>query len=176
MWLKRLFDRSTADEVVSTPFKEIAYRGGIVKFSIPADWSEFYDEAGNGVYYKEEPDSGTLRLNVVTFTAPDETKEIEIYALAESRAKLKAGKFMPLDNGNTLVTSQTESVENGINIGLHVWELYNAPDPMNGRIATFSFTLLSRQMKQQKYILQMEMLDEQIRDAKFADEIGSLTA
>lgn len=42
--------------------KTIVYRGGLVRFSIPATWQEEYEPDGGGTFYKEGPDTGTLRL------------------------------------------------------------------------------------------------------------------
>ncbi|HMI53316.1 MAG TPA: hypothetical protein VK525_17510 [Candidatus Saccharimonadales bacterium] len=36
----------------SPTLKTINYRGGVVRFRIPADWVEEYEEAGGGTFYK----------------------------------------------------------------------------------------------------------------------------
>ncbi len=53
---------------MSTPiqFKTINYRGGLVRFRIPTDWIEEYEPEGGGMFYADGPDTGTLRLNVLT--------------------------------------------------------------------------------------------------------------
>src|SRR5687767_3790902 len=50
--------------------KTINYRGGVVRFCILANWKEEYEEAGGGTFYAPDDDTGTLRLNVMTFKAP----------------------------------------------------------------------------------------------------------
>src|SRR5438552_168389 len=51
-------------------FKTISYRGGIVTFRIPSHWREEYEPNGGGTFYDDNPDSATLRLNVITAKAP----------------------------------------------------------------------------------------------------------
>jgi len=50
--------------------KTIEYRGGVVSFRIPSKWKEEYEEKGGGTFYEPVQDSGTLRLNIITFKAP----------------------------------------------------------------------------------------------------------
>ena len=54
----------------ASDLKTIVYRGGVVRFRIPADWQEEYGPAGGGTFYAPGDDTGTLRLNVTTFGAP----------------------------------------------------------------------------------------------------------
>lgn len=49
------------------PNKTINYRGGVVTMEIPAHWKEEYEPKGGGTFYEDRADSGTLRLNVLTF-------------------------------------------------------------------------------------------------------------
>src|SRR5262245_15281126 len=51
-------------------FKTISYRGGIVSFRIPSNWREEYEPEEGGTFYDDDPDSGTLRVNVITAKAP----------------------------------------------------------------------------------------------------------
>ncbi len=51
--------------------KEIAYRGGIVRFSVPSEWAEEYEPQGGAAFYAKRANSGTLRLNVITLKAPN---------------------------------------------------------------------------------------------------------
>ena len=45
--------------------KTINYRGGIIRFQIPNDWVEEYEDVGGGTFYKPGDDTGTLRVNVM---------------------------------------------------------------------------------------------------------------
>jgi hypothetical protein len=46
----------------SSFLKTINYRGGVVRFRIPADWTEEYEDVGGGTFYKPGKNTGTLRL------------------------------------------------------------------------------------------------------------------
>src|SRR3954471_16013798 len=61
-----------SDPMDTVPLKTITYRGGLVRFRIPADWQEEYEEAGGGTFYAPDDQSGALRLNVLTMEAPPE--------------------------------------------------------------------------------------------------------
>ena len=47
--------------------KPVIYRGGLVSFNIPSRWREEYELQGGGTFYEVGEDTGTLRLNVLTF-------------------------------------------------------------------------------------------------------------
>jgi hypothetical protein len=54
----------------TAPLKVITYRGGLVRFRIPAAWREEYEDAGGGIFYAPGDDTGTLRISVLTMEAP----------------------------------------------------------------------------------------------------------
>ena len=58
---------------MSSESKQIVYRGGIVAFKIPASWREEYAPDGGATFYEEGPDTGTLRLNVLSFEKKKDT-------------------------------------------------------------------------------------------------------
>jgi hypothetical protein len=70
-------------------WKTIQYRGGLVTFRIPSDWVEEYEADGGGAFYPEKPNSGTLRLNVMTLRSPSpidaRTTEALLLPRAQSR-------------------------------------------------------------------------------------------
>jgi hypothetical protein len=55
---------------MSSDWKTIRYRGGLVEFRVPRSWVEEYGEDGEGAFYEPTPDSDTLRLSVLTFRSP----------------------------------------------------------------------------------------------------------
>src|SRR5882672_73603 len=50
--------------------KKVSYRGGVVEFSIPANWKAESEGDDEGIFYDESPDSATLRLTVMTAKSP----------------------------------------------------------------------------------------------------------
>jgi hypothetical protein len=73
--------------------KTIAYRGGIVTFRIPTHWREEYSDTDGGMLYEEHPDSGTLRLTIITMTVPEQRQETSaLDVLWGSRQRLGEGR------------------------------------------------------------------------------------
>ena len=50
-----LFDRFKKKDTPGDKLKTIVYRGGIVRFKIPANWVEEYEEDGGGTFYQNRP-------------------------------------------------------------------------------------------------------------------------
>ena len=51
--------------------KSIVYRGGVVRFRIPAHWREEYSDNEGGMFYGDHSQSGTLRLTIITAAQPN---------------------------------------------------------------------------------------------------------
>lgn len=173
MWLKKQLNRSRNDAPVDlTRLKKIVYRGGLITFLIPEQWAEEYVEDGGGIFYWDSEDSSTLRVNVLTFSAPDESAMIDVDLETKRKAANVNGNARKLDNGNALVFYDQESVEDGHEIILRYWEVYNVVASNNLRIAVFSYTLLKSQFNQQHFINEIEMLDREIGNVLFAPNLG----
>ena len=56
---------------MNNKMKTINYRGGLVSFEIPSDWKEEYEAEGGGAFFLDKPDSGTLRLNVLSLASKE---------------------------------------------------------------------------------------------------------
>jgi hypothetical protein len=50
--------------------KRLEYRGGLVRFELPSHWVEEYEPEGGGTFYDNTIEAVTLRLNVLSFQAP----------------------------------------------------------------------------------------------------------
>lgn len=115
--------------------KQIEYEGGVVSFSLPNDWNEGVDDEGNGVFYRDTDDSGTLRL---TLTTP------EIYSADNSIPALNAEQGLHVEEGFPLKEEIKYSNENGYNFLIYMWHIY--PSTLNKKQnVTFSYTILSSQ-------------------------------
>ncbi len=90
------------------------------------------------------------------------------------RPKKYNGEAIILDEGNALARYDKENIEDGERITIRFWEMYNAVPPASFRIAVFSYTLLSSQMTQAKYIEELEMLDREIANARFSTSLGTI--
>lgn len=174
MWLKKLFSRSDQNDSINRErLKEISYRGGVLKFTIPANWVEEYEEAGGGTFYEESPRSGTLRVNLLTLLAPETQTAFDVESETRRKALDRGGWAAPLNDGNALVCYDVESQENGDKLTIRYWEIYNPLVFPHLRIAIFSYTLLRSQLNEPKYIAELEFLDRAISNTKFAATVGS---
>jgi len=152
--------------------KEINYRGGILRFKIPANWIEEYEENGGGTFYEDAPDTGTLRLNILTMQAPSEVEgDLSVEALL-MMPDVEAEKIVKLDNGNAITRSLERTKEQRKKITLYWWYLANYVPPDYVRIANFSYTILSSQEDLDSSRELIGLLDQQIKLAVFHPELG----
>jgi hypothetical protein len=154
--------------------KEILYRGGLVKFSIPAHWKEEYNETGGGMFYEDGPDTGTLRLNVLTFANSNSTKPVDVSEEARNSAAKNGGEPFDLRPGDAMARYDSESVEDGESIKQRYWNVYSSVGDTHLRIAVFSYTLSSSRFDDNKHVREMEILDREIRNARIAKEVGTI--
>jgi hypothetical protein len=160
---------------MSSPnFKTINYRGGIVRFRIPAEWLEEYGKAGGGTFYLPGNNTGTLRLNVMTFGAPpgrlvtvDSTGDF----LAADSAKY-ACQTIRIRDGVAMIRYDLPANEGDHSLRIRYWRIAQALPPKNVRLVLFSYTLLAKQFDQPTFIEELEVLHREIIAAEFASILG----
>lgn len=152
--------------------KTINYRGGLVRFRIPAQWIEEYEDDGGGTFFADDPDSPTLRLNVVTFRASRLVDENTPSELLNSRAEKTGQSIALLDTGNSVIAYNQRSEEDGHNLLIFYWELANAVPPSHGRLAIFSLTILESQQHDPAIIETIQMVDREVKASELATELG----
>jgi hypothetical protein len=148
-------------------FKTITYRGGLVTFRIPSHWREEYEPDGGGTFYNEDPDSGTLRLNVLTAKAP---MPITTQSAPDILAGLvhTSAAAEPLANNCALVRYEQRTEEQGHPLIITFWSVAQPLPPSHARIATFSYTMRAHQRNDPQFQAELEMLDREIRALTFA--------
>ncbi len=148
-------------------FKTICYRGGIVRFDIPATWNEEYEPEGGGTFYEDRPDSGTFRLNVLSFSSNGKQTGTQMVA-----SLVKESGYKPLHDG-LAIKQYVEPVEgNGHQLRIHRWEVAVPVAGCSARLAIFSHTILAAQANDRATLREIEMLDESVRAASFSREQG----
>lgn len=157
----------------TTDLKLINYRGGLVRFRIPSGWDEEYEDDGRGTFYPPGVDSGTLRLNILTFEGPAEKPEVRAAAemLASDAAKHRT-EVVPLRDGVAMIRYDQSSEEAGEALTIRYWRVLQIVPPNHVRIAVFSYTLLDEQFTDPEYRAELELLDREIRAAEFAATLG----
>lgn len=146
--------------------KTVSYRGGIVRFSIPSNWLEGYEPEGGGTFYENRPDSGTLRLNVLSFDGPARTaEEIALAAFPQD-----VGELLP--SGLRLHYYIKSANEDGEGLDIHHWDIAVPVPPHELRLVCFAHTILAGQQNDPKIVAELKLLDESICTAEFSQQPG----
>jgi hypothetical protein len=151
--------------------KEIKYRGGIVTFSIPKHWIENYEPDGDGIFYEGGPNTGTLRLSVITAKTPKLLGSDAAYAALSSMKSIKPESIEHLPNGNAMTSRVERSSEQGQAITLYWWHVANPIFPNHMRIAIFSYTVQSSQESSASTKNEIQLLTNSIKNATFPPTI-----
>src|SRR5205085_1907969 len=160
---------ANADEV---KLKKISYRGGVVEFSIPANWKAESEHDDRGIFYEDSPDSGTLRVSVITAKSPAPFKDKPASDALRVLRQAQSRQIESLTNGNALLHYSEPATESGHKLHMVYWIVANPVRPDHIRIATFSYTLLEGQHEQQRFKNEIALIDAQIRKAAFSKELG----
>lgn len=146
--------------------KTICYRGGIAIFALPDHWTEEYDPDGGGTFFDPYPGSGTLRLNVISFSAPRPQARNALLqkALPDASGTTKGG--LPLRRRTV------SEVEEGQPLEIHRWEIAIPVPPASLRIACFTYTMLAGQLADASIAAELRQVEESITNAVFSEEPG----
>lgn len=147
-------------------FKTITYRGGIAQFAIPAHWREEYEPAGGGTFYEDSPDSGTLRLNVLSFESKDTPAE-QMAATA-----FRDGVILSTTSGLPLRREEKAAEENGERLHIVRWEVAIPVAPKSLRLAIFSYTILESQLRDSVFAEEIQELEKSIKQASYSQASG----
>ena len=146
--------------------KEINYRGGLVKFHVPSDWVEEYDENGGGTFYEDLPTSGTFRIHVLTFKSGSPVSKSEVPKVLDSVATSDT-EVKKLPNGNAYKFYSKRSIESDEEITIYYWSVAQIVEPSHARMANFSYTILSNQEGSKRINDELEFLKLSIENAVF---------
>jgi hypothetical protein len=159
---------------VTSALKTINYRGGVVRFRIPADWQEEHEPDGGGTFYKPGDDTGTLRLNVITAQLPagQTISSATAQQYLSSDAAKHAQPVVPLREGIALLRYDQTSEEQGQQIKMRIWRIAQAIHPSHLRHTMFTYTLRAAQFEEPRFANEMAMLDRELRSCELALTIG----
>lgn len=146
--------------------KSICYRGGIACFDIPASWEEEYMPEGGAIFYEDRADSGTLRLNVLSFSNGKETGTEVVEGLIA-----KSG-YTSLSDGLAIKQYLMPEEEDGEQLQLNCWEVAIPVEFFSVRMAIFTYTILASQANDRRVCQEIELLDRCIRAGQFSREQG----
>ncbi len=154
--------------------KTIEYRGGVVSFKIPANWVEEYEPNGGGTFFENSPDSGTLRLNILTFEAPPDKLPDCGYDKLIADPNKKGAELIRLPSGDGLKRYMENVEEDGDKLNIYYWEVSHCAPPRKYYIAIFSWTISEVQSKMGKFRNDIKMINGEITKIKFHPDLGNL--
>jgi hypothetical protein len=149
-----------------TKKKMIKYRGGIAEFAIPSHWHEEYEPEGGGTFYADSPDSGTLRLNVISCVSKDTPAE-QIAAIY-----FRDGTVKTTNEGFPLRRREKAVEEDGERLHIVSWKVAIPVPPKSLRVALFTYTILKKQKDDPPFIAEMQELERSIEQSSFSQEPG----
>ena len=149
------------------PKKEIIYRGGLVRFFIPKHWNEEYGEAGGGTFYETGDETGTLRLNVLSFSMKKDTSPKQLLELVEKRQTENNGKLEVLPDERFLLKYAVKCREKEEDLIIFRWEVAKMVSPRDYDIAAFSFTISAAQSKKESIIQEIASIEEEVKNVRF---------
>ena len=152
--------------------REIVYRGGILRFAVPADWAEEYEQQGGATFYAKRPNSGSLRLNVVTLKAPNAVTAGTAQEVLKQLRGIDRDSIEQLPSGNAIGRDMQRLSDSGIAITQYWWYLSNPVPPEYVRIAMFSYTVPTSNEKSAQTSAELKLLERSIRNAKFHPTLG----
>jgi hypothetical protein len=156
--------------------KTIVYRGGVVRFRIPADWEEEYESAGGGTFYAPGDETGTLRLAVTTFGAPAgrtlgaNDNDVEDF-LAPFASKYGVA-VQPLRAGVAMIRYDLPARDRGHALKIRYWQVAQVIPPGHVRQSLFSYSVLAKLFDDWLLRHEMELLEREISVAEFAPVLG----
>jgi len=148
--------------------KKICYRGGIAGFDIPASWKEEYEPARGATCYEDTPDSGTLRLNVLTFSSNGKETGAEMVSSLVAKNGYKS-----LRKCLAIKQSMESTEEQGEQLLLFCWEVAVPVEPCSVRLDIFSYTILASQQHEPQVQNEIELLNTSIRAGEFSSKRGA---
>lgn len=147
--------------------KLIVYRGGIVTFEIPEGWVEEYEEEGGGTFYEPGDDTGTLRLNVLSFEAHKDVGMDHPQVVFEQLKSERDAEVFTLSDNRYLMKYSLPAEENGERLLIHYWEVSRMISARKSNIAVFSYTIAEDQSIFPSMKDEIANLDRLIRKVEF---------
>lgn len=151
----------------SCPKKEIFYRGGLVCFFIPKHWNEEYANEGGGTFYEPGDDTGTLRLNVLSFLMKEDATPIQLLESVQKREAKNKAQIEVLSDDRFLLKYSFKSEENGESLIIYCWEVAKMVSRRDYNIAAFTFTVTVAQSEAHSIRQEISSIEEEIKNVRF---------
>lgn len=149
--------------------KMVSDGSGAITFAVPFGWKEEADTDGGRMFYADEPDSGTLRVSVITAKFPKQKTENSALELLSSLITKDKRPAEVLPDGNAFFTFTEPGFEDGEALHMTYWRIGGRAGPGHVRIAMFSYTLAKGQEKEERFKKELVAIDAAIRKAAWND-------
>ena len=146
--------------------KEIDYRG-ILKFNIPSNWIEEYDDEHGGTFYEDSPLSGTLRLKLMTLNTPKDSFFKDASSILDDIVT-KGPESILLPNHNALKMFVEQTVDSGHEITIHYWSLVQFLQPSRVRLSNFSYTVLTNRLGIESVRKEIDFITKEVENAEYS--------
>jgi len=145
--------------------KTINYRGGLISFEIPKHWVEEFEESGGGTFFEDTPNSGTLRVNVLTIKAKED-KENPLKTLKNGNEKIDQKEYTTA-GGNDILEYLIRTKEKETPITVFTLLCAHKTNNQEYLVAVFTWTIETKFETQEKYIQEWNSIRTQIQNVKF---------
>lgn len=157
--------------------KSIVYRGGVITFRIPSHWREEYSDFEGGTFYEDRPNSGTLRLKIISVVVPKQLQlnsAMDVLQVAVDQLKNAGveGTTKVRSDGNAVLRYEEATSDEDTPLTIFYWVVANSRPPRHARMATFSYTILAEQRNEPQVQRDLEMLEAEIESTTFSSEPG----
>ncbi|MFS4494567.1 hypothetical protein [Maribacter sp. 2308TA10-17] len=144
--------------------KRVNYRGGLISFEIPNSWIEEYEENGGGTFYEDSPESGTLRVNVLTIKEKSSGESVNdlIKNSINSSTDIEMTNEYPSFKEDSIIESVCRTQENDIPITQYRFDCVHKTNQSDYLIAMFTWTVKTEFEKLDNYIKDFKMVQNAI--------------
>lgn len=130
--------------------------------------------------FEDRPDSGTLRLKVITVAIPKELEAgsaVDVLRVVQNGLESSnvEGTIIARDDGNALLKYEQSASEQGRALTNFYWIIANPLPPRHARVVTFSYTVLAEQRNEPELQRELEILETEIDAARFSPELGAVS-
>jgi hypothetical protein len=136
------FLATAEDDALDGPgLREVDYRGGLVRFHIPATWRDEYDPEGGGTFFDPASRQRTLRLHTLAIEKPGQAGRDDMAFLLGSLRPRSECTLATLADGRLLLKHVDTGREAGIDLVLYTWQLARSISADRARLAVFTLAV-----------------------------------
>jgi hypothetical protein len=138
--------------------------GDKVSFRIPHEWVESNEKDDHYLYHAPKAESGWLRVSLLTLKTVSGDPRKRLKRVFSSKKNV----YREESTGNLISASEKDSEEAGASIHLYYWRVGNVVPPDQICEAVFSYTVLSKCVRDLKTRRMVELIRDLVSQAEFS--------